>query len=269
MGSKQDRSLHQSQIDVLLLLYKFRFGSRELIARSLGRTNTSAVYAKLHILLKQEYVGVRFEPSYRLAGRPAEYYLLPKGLRTLRDLASHDGLDDKAIKNSYKDKTASIQFITESLTIFAIHNQLASMYDKLQFFTKRELAGYDYFPKVLPDGFISLPAGNGTRRFFVELIASDTPPFAVDRRLRQLADYNDSDTWAVTDLPFPIILCICESGSVERRFRKQVIRLLNRSGTDLLFCTTTKPALLDSTKGDDLIWSEVTEPEALRSLTSF
>lgn len=266
MNSRQQRQLNQGQIDVLMMLYKFRYGSRDLIASSLDKQNGTAMYSRLSILAKQGYVATRFEPSYKLSGRPAEYYLLPQALRALQELTEPDGLDDRAIKNSYKDKTASSQFISHCLSIYTIYNQLKSMYGSLQFFTKRELTAYDYFPKPLPDAFISLKLGSETRRYFLEVIEAETPPFVVDRRLRQLSDYYENDDWAVTEMPFPAIICICENGSTEKRFRKQVNRLLNRSDTDIPFYTTTKPALIGSSKGDNAIWSNTTEPEALRPL---
>lgn len=264
--SKQQRQLNQSQIDVLMVLYKFRFGSRDLIANSLGKSNSTTMYAKLNVLQRQGYIAMRFKPSYKFGGRPAEYYLLPKGLRTLQELTKPDGLDDKAIKNSYKDKTASDQFIVRTLSVFAMANKLKELYPSLQFFSKRELAVYNYFSNPLPDGFLSIKKQGETRRFILEVVERITPPFVVDRRLRQLSDYYENDDWSVTDLPFPPFICICEDGATEKRFRKQVARILSRSDTDIPFYTTTKPALLGSVKGDDAIWSDVSEPETLHSL---
>jgi hypothetical protein len=264
--SKQQRQLNQSQIDVLMVLYKFRFGSRDLVANNLGKSNSTTMYAKLSVLVRQGLVATRFEPSYKFGGRPAEYYLLPKGLRTLQELSKPDGLDDKAIKNSYKDRTASDPFIVRSLSVFAMANKLIELYQSLQFFSKRELAAYDYFPNPLPDGFLSIKKEGETNRFILELVEVTTPPFVVDRRLRQLSDYYENDNWSVTELPFPPIICICDDGTTEKRFRKQVTRMLSRSDTDIPFYTTTKPALLSSVKGDDAIWSNVIEPGALRPL---
>ncbi len=264
--NQQERKLNQGQLNVLMKLYKFRFSSRELVADSLGKKNSTTIYSKLDILVKHGYVAKHFEPNYKLEGRPAEYYLLPKALRYLIEHNPPDGLDDKTIKNSYKDKQASTAFIKHCLNIYALHNQLVKLYNDLQFFTRRELTIYDYFPSQLPDGFLSIKVDGQTRRFFLELIATETPPFAVDRRLRQLVEYHENDDWSVTDLPFPAILCVCETGAVERRFRKQVTRLSYRSDTDILLYTTTKPALLSSQQGDDAIWSNVTEPEVLHSI---
>lgn len=260
------RQFNQGQIDILKVLYKFRFGTRDLIAASLGRQNGNPIYSRLTILEQQGYVAKRYDSSYKLNGRAAEYYLTPPGLRALREQAELDGLDDRAIKASYKDKTASDQFIGRSLAVFTIGNRLASLYPALQFFTKRELSAYDYFLTQLPDVFISYKVSGDMQRYFLELFMEDMQPFVIDRRLRQFITYYEDDEWAITETPFPAILCICENGRVEQRLRKQIIRALNRSDTDIHFYTTTLPAMFGLRKGEDSIWSATDEPEKLLTL---
>lgn len=262
MSSEQVRTLNDGQIEVLMTLYKFRFGTRDLLASSLGIKNGTALYSRLSILMKYGLVAMRFEPSYKLAGRPAEYYVSPAGLRLLLERIKPEGLDDKTIKASYKDKTASKQFIDHSLNIFEVANTFASLYKTLKLFTKRELAAYDYFPTPLPDAFLSIK-GKETERFFMELIEAHTPPFAVDRRLRQLLTYYENDDWSVTTLPFPTLLFICENGATERRFKKQLARAINRNDTYIEVRTTSLGALLASTPEDMNIWSNVTDDTLL------
>lgn len=264
--SSKQRQLNQGQLDVLIKIYKFRFGSRELLASSLGRVNDYGMYAKLNVLSKQGLIAKHFTPQYKFAGRPAEYYLLPPGLRILKDRIQLDGLDDKAIKNSYKDKTASSQFITRCLTIFAAANKLVSLYPSPQFFTRRELTIYDYLPKQLPDGFLSIKSKGNLNHFFLELIESNMPPFVADRRLRQFIDYYENDDWAITKLPFPVILFVCENGATERRFRKQINRALSRSDSDILMYTTTLPALLNASTDEKKIWTNSDDPDRLLGL---
>lgn len=264
--NNSNRQLNQGQLEVLGLIYKFRFGTRDLIADSLGKQNGNPIYSRLTILEQQRYVAKRYDTSYKLSGRAAEYYLTPPGLRALKERVELDGLDDKAIKASYKDKNASDQFINRCLSVFAIANRLNDIYSGLQFFTKRELNTYDYFPEQLPDGFLSYKLSGNIQRCFIELFMEDTPPFAVDRRLRQLITYYENDEWAITETPFPPILCICETGSVEKRLQKQITRALSRSNTDILFYTTTLPAVLGSDKNSNAIWSDVNEPDKLISL---
>ena len=97
---------------------------------------------------------------YKLSGRPAAYYLLPKGLRALKQYTNRDDITDAAIKNSYKDKDelVSEQFIDHNLDVYAISNRLQALYPAIKQFTKRELVIYNYFPKQLPDLYLSIEA---------------------------------------------------------------------------------------------------------------
>lgn len=262
------RQLNQGQIDVLAALYKFRFGTRELIAASLGKQNGNPIYSRLSILEQRGLVDKRFESSYKLNGRAAEYYLTPSGLRALRELVELDGLDDKAIKASYKDRTASDQFLQRNLAIYAIGNALAAIDDGLNLFTKRELTEFDYFPKQLPDAYISRKIHGSAKSYFLELFMADMPPFAIDRRLRQFIAYYENGEWSVTETPFPAILCICENDKTEKRVMKQAMRALKRSDTDILLYMTTLPAITTSREGSGMLWSSISEPEKIVALPS-
>lgn len=264
---KDTYTLNKGQLELLLELYKFRFGNRSLLAGSLGKQNNTSLYSRITILMKHGYIGSRFDKSYRLSGRGAEYFVSPKGLRALQTLSPPESLDAAIIKASYKDKTASLAFVDECLAIYQVHNQLQKLYTGLQLFTKRELNAYDYFPKPLPSGFISLKTKPETKRLFLEYIPADTPAFVVERRLRQYVTYYENDEWAVTDMPFPIILYVCGTNQLERRTRKQMIRALDRSDTDMSFYTTTTGAL-DNVTADAEVWTNVRDINKLVMLTT-
>ena len=66
----KDRKLNHGQLEVLLKLYKYRFGTRELIASSLGKSNSTSIYSRLQILQVKGYIANRFDKSYKLSGKP-------------------------------------------------------------------------------------------------------------------------------------------------------------------------------------------------------
>ena len=267
MTRKHRQQISEGQLAVLKLLYKYRYGSVELLRESLGLNPGPVIYKKLVILGDERYVARRYDSSYRIKGMPAAYYLLPKGYRELQKLPEFQSIDGKIIKSAYKDKTASLAFITRNLAIYSVSCQLQRLYPMLKFFTKRELTAYNYFPAQLPDGFVSLKAGDETKRYFVELFLGDVPTFAVEQHLRQLIEYFEEDEWAVTKAPFPSILFVCGNGNIEKRMCKQVIRALNRSSAEMQFYTTTLQAISGSSKSNDVIWSATDEPEELLALT--
>jgi len=250
--TKHRTTLNDEQLEVLALLYKFRFGSNNLIAEYFGKKQRGFVFKRLKILEEQGFIGKRFESNYRIQGKPAAYYLLPAGARKLQE---HRGSEDINVKAIYKDKSVSESFIQHSHGIFSAYNQLRTHYDsKLNFFTKSDLTSFEHFPKPLPDGFLSLEVKKNTSHFFLEIIEDSQPFFATVRKIKKYIDYNESGEWDITETDFPAVLFICESTSLQKRLRKQLFKQTN-DYDDCTFTTTTKAELhAIDTDTDDAIW---------------
>ncbi|SRR6266536_3640222 len=263
---KTRRKLNAEQLEVLELLYKFRFGSNNLIADYFGKKDRSFVFKRLTILLEQGLIGKRFEPSYRIQGKPAAYYLTPAGARKVQE--HREDKDEVNIKSIYKDKTVSEGFIRHCLQIFALYNQLKAEYDdKLNFFTKSDLAGYEHFPPSLPDAFLSLSVSD-TKHFFLDVIDDNQPFFAAVRKIKQYLGFKSDGEWTLTETEFPAILLICESTSTQKRLQKRIIATLNKSlEDDIVFASTTikEIAMLDE---EDTIWQVATDPDNKVPLSS-
>ncbi len=173
VGTKHRKELSSSQIAVVELLFKYRFGSVELLRSSLSLQTNAGLYRKLAILINKGYVGKRYDSRYKIVGKPAAYYLSPKGLSELRKLPKHESIDDNLIKYAYNDKRiTSEQFIKHNLNIYKTSLQLTRLYPGLKFYTKRETKGLSYMPKNQPDAFVSLKPDNQAEpsRFFLDLI---------------------------------------------------------------------------------------------------
>lgn len=268
IGPKHRRKLNDEQLEVLELLYKFRFGSNNLIAEYFGKKDRSFVFKRLKILLEQGFIGKRFDSSYRIQGKPAAYYLLPEGARKLQE--HRDPEDDPVnIKSIYKDKTVSEAFIYHSLNIFATYNQLEVHYsDDLSFFTKSDLTGYEHYPKPLPDAFLSLEAGGSTEHFFVEIQEDSQPFFTAVRKVKKYIDYEDSGEWAITETDFPAILFVCESASLQKRLQKQITKMLSKTlSDDLVFATSTTEELR-GLKDNATVWQLASDPDERHDLRS-
>lgn len=263
---KYRRPLNDEQLEVLELLYKFRFGSNNLIAEYFGKNHRAFVSKRLKILQDQGFIDKRFDSSYRIQGKPAAYYLLPEGARKLQERRGPED-DQVNIKGIYKDKSVSEIFIQHSLNIFATYNQLKAHYsDSLDFFTKSDLASYEHYPKPLPDAFLSLEAEGSAKHFFVEIQEDSQPFFTAVRKVKKYIDYKDSGEWAINETDFPAILFICESVSLQKQLQKQIIKMLSKILTDdLVFVTTTKEEL-GTLKDKAVIWQSTSEPDKKLSL---
>jgi DNA-binding HxlR family transcriptional regulator len=97
---KYRRPLNPEQLAVLDWLYKVRFSSSKQIAKYLLKPNQKTIQNKLQILEERGFIGKHYDKSYKLAGRPAEYFLTPQGARQL----PADSTNEWAIKALYKTK---------------------------------------------------------------------------------------------------------------------------------------------------------------------
>lgn len=211
-------NLNAGQIELLELVYKYRFISRQLVADCLNITYGSSIYEKLEVLVKGDYLGKRFDKQLKLQAVPAAYYLTPKGMRYLQNQPGHDFVLDSAIKNSYKDKTVGRDFISYTLHVCKYTNMLKRQYPNLKIFTRRDMSRYSYFPPQPPDAFLSLPnETDQPKRFFFDLISDNLPRLALDRRIANYCEFFEEGGWDITDSERPVLLLLCEQASAEKR----------------------------------------------------
>lgn len=260
--------LNTGQTELLKLVYKYRFVSRQLVAESLKVKYGSSIYEKLEVLVKHDYLGKRLERRLKLQGIPAAYYLTPKGLRTLQALLSRDVITDSIIKSSYKDKAISMSFILHTLDVYKHTNILKRQYDGLRVFTRREIGQYEYFPSQLPDALLSLPTDDPQqpRRFFFDLVPDDAPRVALDRRIAGYCDFFDEGGWDITDSPLPAILLLSQRGAAEKRVRRNVLMQLGRSDIEDLQVFTSTAVALENRAAERAIWTSLEDADVLVEL---
>ncbi|HEX7963049.1 MAG TPA: replication-relaxation family protein [Candidatus Saccharimonadales bacterium] len=256
------------QLAVLKLLYRFRFGTTDLLARALELKDGRYIHTRLEALVGQEYVGKNYDSTYKLEGKPATYYLLPKAFAALKKQHKATGkeLSGKTLRNAYKDKEASNEFIARKLAVFAIYDRLRATHGaNLKFWTKDQLNfdKYAYFPKPMPDVYLTiLPEGIRPRErcFFLNYLDDDTPFFVHVRRLQKYIEYVQAEEWEdTTSSKLRGVLLVCESTGLLKRIRKKLAQVIDEDEIPR-FCYTTLQALKDSTKEDDEVWQMVGKP---------
>lgn len=256
------------QLAVLKQLYRFRFGTTDLLARSLDLKDGRYIHTRLEALVAQEYIGKNYDSSYKLDGKPATYYLLPKAFAALRKQYKTTGkeLSEKTLRNAYKDKEASSEFIARKLAVFTIYDKLRAIHGQnLKFWTKDQLNfdKYDYFPKPMPDTYLTItPEGlrPRARDFFLNYLDDKTPFFVHARRLQKLIEYVEAEEWEdATSSKLRGVLLVCESTGLLKRIRKKLAQAVDEDETPR-FCYTTLKALKDSTPEDDEVWQMVGKP---------
>lgn len=219
---KYRRPLNSQQLKTLHLLYWYRFCTSKQLARSLDKSNHKAIQNKLQVLEAQELISKRYNKSYKLVGRSAEYFITPKGARELEKLKP-DTTNEWAIKNLYKNKTVSDDFLKHCITVTEAAKKLQKIYgdgDKFYTLPKSYMAQCSYYPTWTPDLHLEISATPQTpaKHYFVD-IWDDTKPFFISvRKTRNYVNFKDSGNKNGTEWQeneqYPAILAICEN---ERR----------------------------------------------------
>jgi hypothetical protein len=257
-------SLNSGQIAILELLYKYRFGSRQLLANSLGIKAGSSLHTKLEVLRKHGYIDKRLEKRLKLYGVPAAYHLLPKGIRALQALPEHDFITEQAIRANYKDKTVSNDFIAHTLSVYERTQLLQARYPALKVFTKRDMGRYSYFPEQPPDAFLSLLSDDPKQphRFFLDVVSDKMPRYLLDKRIAAYCTFFEEGGWDETGSALPVILLLSEWPPAEKRIQRSIAGLLNRLEADVRVYTTTTTAL-ERADADEPIWTAVDDVDEL------
>jgi len=260
---KYRRPLNPNQLNTLLFLFKFRFISSHLLSAAFGNKSRRSVQQTLQILEEQGFVGKRYDSSYKLQGRQATYYLLPKAVRELKARYS---FEESVLKTYLRNSSLSDSFIDHHLDIAKAYISLKNGYPKqFHIFTRYELAVFDYFPDPKPDIYLRRikNSSNKPNEYLLD-IYSNTPLFVIRRRADSLIHHFETNDW--DDKSYPTILLTCPDSKAENKIQSFALKKLDNSElTELSLYTTTAKALISNDSNKN-IWSSVEDTEQLLSL---
>jgi hypothetical protein len=255
---KYRRPLNQTQINILLLLYRFRFTTIELLNDYLGITDSKYNYMRIKTLLDQKLIDRHYSGQDKIHGRYATYYLQPKGLKAL---TSVPGVSQDVLPDLYRDHRAHQGFIETCLLVLRCHNDLKRLYGaKMQFYSKTELRDYDFFPKTPPTAYLMID----NKPYLLEFLPSNTTYPAIRGRLAQLMEHYQSGIWAKSGVAYPTVLFICDTPYIERSVRRIGLRTIYKADVDpddFPVNTTTFRALFGAS--NTAIWTNIDDPEEL------
>lgn len=258
---KYRRPLNPQQLKTLHLLYWYRFCTSKQLARSLDKSGHKAIQNKLQILETQGLIGKRYDKSYKLAGRAAEYFITPKGARELEKLKPGT-TNQWASKSLYKNKTVSDDFLRHCIAVTETSQKLRDIYgdsSKLLRLSKSYMAQYSHYPTWIPDLHLEIPARGQTptKHYFLDVWDGTKPFFVSVRKTRNYVNFMESSDWQ-EDEPLPTILAICEDERSQKKLNRQMKRILDEQwDEELIFATTTRQRLMEATKATDRIWLKV------------
>lgn len=255
------KQLNQLQTELLQVLYKFRFGTAQLLSyyqeQSLRYTNV-----RLKILLEQKLIGRNYDSSYRINHRPATYYLLPGAIRLLK---TNPELDPKGLHLQYYNRTAKAVFVNHCLRLFRLYLKLDSFYgEDMECFTASELTNQTRFPRPRPEAFLNFSGKHaGTADCMLEILESSTPLDRLRQRLNRHFVHYELGSW---EGDYPRILLVCDNAGLAREIQRYLAYKLDYSGAPLRFYITTLRELLNSRSPNETVWTYVSDPETLVTL---
>ena len=216
---KYRRPLNLQQITILNTLYKFRFTTVSLLAQN-QQANSRVISNRLKILVDQGYIAMNYDSSYKIAGRPATYYLATKGIRFLRQQSY---TNESALRSIYHDKRAEDHRISHRLNVFKAYIQLKHSYtDRFKFYSKTELMDKAYVPKAKPDAYIVDKETN--RSYFLDCLEASMTYWTLRKTIRKYITFAELEIWHKykPKQPHPEVLLICESDRLQGSVKKLV-----------------------------------------------
>ena len=220
------KTLTKLQLELVELVYKFRFVTSQLVSEKYGRKSKVVMYTRLQLLCNKKILGRYYNGYMRLRGESAYYYLLPNGVAALKAQSDPKLVSRRTLSATYKDPSAKPTFIADSLAIFQLYNRYRKMYgEAISFSTKSNMTFdvFDYFPEPIPNGFIRHVQAGTTQCYFLEYIGAHVLPVGQYKLVKKYADYFEDDTWSSRRSGSPIILMVCETESVRKAIKKQVV----------------------------------------------
>ncbi|RTK94784.1 hypothetical protein EKI60_02675 [Candidatus Saccharibacteria bacterium] len=241
---KYRRPLNTHQIAILNTLYKFRFTTTALLAENQQAKHQRVISNRLKILVDQGYIGMNYDSSYKIKGKPATYYLLTDGVRFLRD---QPYTQESALRSIYQDKRANDSRIQHRLNVFKTYITIKQTYpDRFKLFSKTELMNKPYVPKTRPDAF--LIDNQSDKSYFVDYLEDTMSFWTLRKAIRRYITFAELEIWQKykLDQPHPNVLFICESAQLIKRVDNLIRRELDSSYVDIQ---------MTASKLDDLILS--------------
>jgi len=252
------------QLQILLLLYRFRFLNRVQIQQFLNHKNHKRIIAWLNDLTSKNIIGRKYSRKLKENTKPAIYHLATKSRKIL---LFHPNTNEQLLNRVYRDKTRSNRLITHCILVtniyFYLEKQTRVNKNKLHFFTKIDLSNHYYLPYNRPDAYIAIETKDQTKRYFLEIIDEGTPRFMLRKKIEQYIEYFEESTWQEkTGHPNPSLLFICPNETIKAFLYKHIAQALEEEAEEEInFYLTTRQAVEDSKLQSSNIWKKVEEEE--------
>lgn len=228
------------QKQIISFLGKFRYLTTYHFQKLLNHKDPHRIKEWLKDLKGKGYIAVIKNED------PTKPFIYCLGTKSKQILKAQGNSDENILSRLYKEKSKTEAFIEHHLSIASVCLFLLSQKEEqsqLNFFTKQDLSGYDYFPNPSPDAYIAIKTKKQTSRYFLDSFDPNVPPFVPRNRIKYYLKYSQEGQWGVnTDSsPFPSILFICPNERLKRHIYMYGQSILQKSFSGInLFLTTSE-----------------------------
>lgn len=221
-----EMKITSKQLEILILLYRFRFLNRIQIQTILNHKDYRRINAWLKDLTNKKIIDRFYSKKLKENTKPAIYFLITKSKEILKD---NPKINEKLLKRAYREKYRSQRFISHHIFLADFYlNLLKNIKDeKLYFFTKTDLSVHYYLPYKRPDAYIARGNKKITKRYFLETIDEGTPRFILRSLIDKYIEYYFTYKWQEkTHHAFPVILIICPNEDIKEYLKKYINQVL-------------------------------------------
>jgi hypothetical protein len=223
-------NLTKKQLEILTLLYRFRFLNRLQIQKLLNQKHFKRIIINLNQLTATNHIRRDYNP--KTVTIPAIYSLGLEGRKYLKK-SDLKGINKTLLDRVWQEKKLSNQFKKHCLLIADIFLSLIVLTEKsrsvLNFRTKTELSSIKDLISSNPDAYFSLTKANGSKkRYFLDIFNDWPPRMYLRKRVNQYFEFYQTNIWQnhQTD-PFPQIILVCPEDRSKRYLNKYIKKKLD------------------------------------------
>lgn len=220
------------QLEIVELLYRFRFLNRYQIQQCLNHKKISRVNIWLKNLYDRKLISRIYSKEFGGNTTSAIYYLKSLSKSYLKDYLKKD---DKLIKRIYGEPKRSLKFVNHCLLScdFYLTLKKSHLAQEIFFYTKIDLLNHDYLPDKHPNAYVAIKEGKDIKRYFLEIIDEGTPRFVIRSKIKQYLEYFDENTWQeTTKHPFPKILILCPNETIKKYLHSHITKVIEEENKE-------------------------------------